>query len=66
MLKGLDMALLGREQSWDERHASLALVRSMQERLQALRDAEAASLGRSWGNTRPRGSGNRQDIHRTW
>ena len=54
MLKGLDMALLGREQPWEERQTSLTLIRSLQERLQVLRDAEAACLGRSWDSS-PRG-----------
>jgi hypothetical protein len=66
MLKGMDMALLGRQQSWDQRQAGLALVRSMQERLQSLRDVEAASLGRSWQQTGPRGPENRATYHRAW
>ena len=42
MLKGLDLALLGRPTPWDRRQAALTLLRSCQARLEALRAAQSA------------------------
>lgn len=37
MLKGLDLALLGRPTDWDRRQAALGLLRACHERLEQLR-----------------------------
>jgi hypothetical protein len=41
MLKGLDLALLGRPTQWERRQAALALLRACANRLEALRTTQA-------------------------
>ena len=43
MLKGLDLALLGRPTPWERRQAALVLLRTCANRLEALRDTQAAA-----------------------
>ncbi len=49
MLKGLDLVLLGKPESWDRRQASLTVMRSMYARLAQLREAEA-SMAKTGGS----------------
>ncbi len=43
MLKGLDLALLGRPQSWDRRQAALGVLRACHSRLEEMRRMEVAA-----------------------